>query len=107
MSLAGRELHRLWLFWGHNWCKVLTGCGMLCISAKFLGLWIRCLEGKPVAASACFAGQAWLCGYADFASLPELRGDQLLSADYDAHGLKDRIIPLDVPFALHINPGVG
>ena len=80
---------------------------MLCIYAMILGLWICCLEGKPVAGSAWFAGQAWLRWYADFAGLPELRGGQLLSADYDAHGLKNRIIPLNVPFALHINPGVG
>ena len=81
---------------------------MLCICAKILilDLWIRCLEGKPVATSAWLTGQGRLCCYADSASLPGVRRHQLLSADCNAHGLKDGIIPLDVSFALQSRPGV-
>ena len=80
---------------------------MLCICAKAVMLWSRCPEGEPVTASAWLAGQAWLCCYADFSSLPEMRGHQLLSADYDSHGFEDRIVPLDVPFSLHRQSAVG
>ncbi len=57
-------------------------------------------------ASAWLAGQAWLCCCADFLGLPQMRGHQLLSADHNAHGFEDCIVPLDVPFALHIQSGV-